>query len=185
VNVVTTDVSRTLTDWLEELVTAASVDLRMVAIEGSRAGMNERHVVCTLHGLPLKWLTAYRHLADTEAAHRRNLGPAARLHRAGDLVPATAVEDRPAVKWQASTHKPCRQQVIWAVTSTGGKMPVNAEPDPAGDIVLTASTSGGDQALALFLYTESERARVSSATDIYSRHRCTNRSTTRRSRGTS
>lgn len=41
-----------------------------------------------------------------------------------------------------STCRSCAERVVWAVTSNGRRMPVDAEPSPMGNVLLHAMESG-------------------------------------------
>jgi hypothetical protein len=151
-----------LQEWLDALVLAAPADRRMVAIEGCDTGIGFARVVCDLHDdAALNWLSAFAHLDRTEGTHRLQHGAAARLHQPGDLRPTPEVR-------KTATCGRCRGQVIWATTSSGASIPIDADPDPAGNVVL-AKNPGGDRPLAIFLHSEEQRAHLP-AGSVFTRH---------------
>jgi hypothetical protein len=42
----------------------------------------------------------------------------------------------------ADTCRSCGQPIVWAVTRDGKRMPVDPDPDPEGNLVLTANLLG-------------------------------------------
>lgn len=151
----------TLQAWLDALVLAAPVDRRMVAIEGCDTGITFARVVCAIHeDAALNWLSAFAHLDRTEGTHRLQHGATARLHQPGDLRPAPEIRE-------TATCGRCRGQIIWAATSSGGQIPIDADPDPAGNVVLAKNPGG--RPLAIFLHSEEQRAHAPDDS-VFTRH---------------
>lgn len=159
---VTASPPRTLTEWLDVLITASAVDRRAVALDGCDAGMALRKVRCVRCDTDLNWLSAFRHLDRTEASHRLHHGADQRLHQPGDLVP---VFDR----WPTEPcgRRGCGAPLVWASTESGASIPVDAAPNRAGNVVLTNQL--GARPLAIFLHSESARE-ATSADAIYMPH---------------
>lgn len=145
--------TRSLQEWLDELITAAPADRRMVSIRGLDAGIALRRVRCLRCSTSLNWLSAYSHLDRAEASYRNVHGAGARLHLAGDLVPV----DEPVFRTSRCTR--CRHEVIWASTPSGRRVSVDALPHPNGSFVLSQPMAGaGDLPLAMVLRTPADRA---------------------------
>lgn len=157
--------SRTLAEWLDALILADSVDRRSIALDGCDDGVALRKVHCKRCDKDLNWLSAFRHLDRTEASQRLQHGADTRLHQPGDLVPV--FDQWPAEK---CGRRGCSAQIVWASTTSGSSIPVDAVPNPAGNVVLTRSPGGGrGRPLAIFLHTEAARS-ATSADAIHMTH---------------
>lgn len=168
-NAVTSEGPLTVDDWLEALLTADPVELRMIAIEAMKAsGIAVEPVECVLHGLTLTFVGAWRHLVDTETEWRRTHpedGINAALHRLGDLrgAPARAAQIRDENRYTVDycTRKGCGAPVIWASSPRGKTVPIDAAPDPGGHIMLTTDPEDDTaRPNAIWLHTEYEREQV-------------------------
>lgn len=144
--------ARTFEQWLDALITAPPEERRMLAIEGGDAGLNYERVLCVRHKTSLNWLSAFSHLDRTEASHRLQHGAGTRLHEPGDLVRTLDPRKFGECRW-------CGGPVVWASTASGKSMPVDAEPDPRGNVVLVSHPEK-DRPLAVVLHTEFERSSV-------------------------
>lgn len=158
---------RPLQDRLDELVAADPDDFTMLGIAGLDDGIALRRVYCRRHQQHLNWTSTIEHLRRTEASHRFQMNDqAARLHQRGDLIPADPDVPHP---WDVTGCGRCHEQIVWANTAAGGRLPVDARPDPAGSVVLTTSP-GADRPLAMFL-TATSREHVDDES-VYRRHTC-------------
>jgi hypothetical protein len=143
-------VTAPLQEWLDALVAVDEADRTMLGIEGLDAGIGFRKVRCTRHGVALNWQSAVAHLRNSEASHRLQHGPGARLHERGDLVEVAAA---------AASCSRCRARVLWAVTQSGGLVALDADPNPGGTFVVAANPAApNSRPLAVALHTETERA---------------------------
>jgi hypothetical protein len=158
----------TLQSWLDRLIETPSDDRRSLSIEGLDHGLALERVTCVrCDEQALNWTSALRHLERTEFTHRKDHGPDARLHQPGDLVPAV-----PEANTRPCGRRGCNARVIWAATSTGSRVPLDPEPDPAGTVVLVEHPGGGDVPLAMFVHTDAERLTTPPA-HLFRRHAST------------
>lgn len=152
-----------LDDWLTALISASPEELRMCAIRGMAAGMAMEKVRCSLHSRTLSFVGAYRHLADTEQVWREQHtedGDNAALHKIGDLHPASPGDNPAALFWSTSPCRACGAEVVWALTPRGKHAPIDADPDPAGHVLLVAQPSVTDPPRALYLHSDEQRAEL-------------------------
>lgn len=150
----TEHVLRSLTEWLDALVAADPDDRTMLGIRVSDAGLALKKVRCVRCKVDLNVTAAVAHLRRTESSYRFRHGPDARLHQVGDLV-----STEPPTAWAMGECRFCGRPVIWAQTAAGRRMPVDAEPNPAGNVALVSlSGAATDRPLAMVLHTEFARA---------------------------
>lgn len=162
-NAVTTP--RTLEDWISELVATSDVDdLRSVGVRAVDAGFARAEVTCDrCQPREVFFFTgAVQHLRRSEEAYRREQAadpPSLfALHQPGDMRPARSSDargDRP-IFWSTAQCQSCDAAVVWAVTAKGRRMPVNATPDPAGNVVLVDQGISSPP-LALVIHTERQQ----------------------------
>jgi hypothetical protein len=159
--------------WLDELIDATPDERRMLAIEGSDAGMALRRVRDVRCDLDLNWLSAFSHLDHSESSYRFQNGSHAQLHHRGDLQPARPPADQCGL---------CRAPIIWTTTQAGTSLPVDADPDTtAGSVLLTAPIDGSGRPVAVWLRTDAERL-AAPADSVHTPHRSTCGRTTGRRR---
>lgn len=158
-----TAVAKTLEDWLAELQAAATPqDRTSVGVAASGAGFARARVTCDrCQPREVFLFTGARvHLNAREAAYReQQRDPSAVLHRPGDLRPVRdgdAQGDRPMF-WQTAQCRSCQAEVIWTVTAKGKRMPVDATPNPAGNVVLV-DQGVMEPPLAMVIHTDREQA---------------------------
>lgn len=170
---------KTLTEWLADLQAAATSEDRVsIGVAACGAGMQMQRVICTRCenasvGLTFSW--AVQHLN----------APYAVPHEPGDLQPAPP---RPVRPWARSTcrGKACRAPIIWATSTYGNKMPVDATPDPVRGTVVLEDTGGADAPVArVVIHAERDRAALPSDTHLYLHHRasCTDPARARKKKG--
>lgn len=170
-----------LEQWLDRLCLADDLhDARWVGIKAIEAGYQLQRVTCDrCTAAPhlrqvFTFVGAVRHIIETEAswrdAHRED-GPNAALHKPGDLRAATPADTgRPPAPWSSSPCRYCGEPVVWALTKTGKRMPVDPQPDPAGNVVLTTTTGSlSETPLALVLGSADQRAEVN-PDDLHTSH---------------
>lgn len=152
-----------LEEWLGKLLAAGSAeDRRSIGIAACGAGLARVQVTCTrCQPREVFFFTgAVAHLNARESAYaEQHRGELAGLHRPGDLRPVAPDEargDRP-IFWQTSQCRSCKAEVIWTDTAKGKRMPVDATPNPAGNVVLV-DQGVTSPPLAIVIHTEREQA---------------------------
>lgn len=176
-----------LRPYLSQLIEAPDNWARVAIFNAaSDQGLASRYVVCdrcpwadrprvmTLPG-------AVRHLRESESSWlEAHPDGSSRLHQLGDLRPASDLERRgPGVPplWGVETcrRRGCSGRVVWARTTSGKAIAIDADPDPAGTVVLVAAERFTAAPYARFLHTEFERDQVPLA-DRHTKHvnTCTN-----------
>lgn len=145
----------TVDEWIDALLSESDPDnLFTISQAALSAGFALEPAECLLCRLPgLTFVGVVRHLRKTEIVWRvehSEDGPNAALHKPGD-VRAIAFGTPSSIAttfWSTSKCKRCPAQVVWADTTAGGRMPVDAEPSPDGTVVLSQQTSPLDPPLA-------------------------------------
>jgi hypothetical protein len=157
--------SKTIADWLRLLVEADPADRRTVAIRAGDAGYALTRVVCVLHGGTFNGAYGvYRHMAtlerDWRKGHPNDELPV--LHPPGSLRAALADDAPPPVlPWSTSGCRSCGARIVWAITSSGKRMPVDAASSPIGNIMLVSPDGSIEEPpSALVLHTEADMAGV-------------------------
>lgn len=135
----------TLEDWILALICATQEERRNIGIKGLDAGIALSGVVCLVHGRTFTWVSAVRHVMETEAEYAREHadedGPNAQLHRIGALRPAT-VHDAPSnLPWDIARCRSCGAEIVWAKTQNGKNIPIDAQSHESGNIMLVAASS--------------------------------------------
>lgn len=151
-----TSAAPTLDDWLLAMISADVDELRMITIRGMSGNLNAR-IRCERHAQTFTWSNLWRHLTATETEHQAahpEDGPNAAAHSPGDLYEEGDLERAP--RWPASACRTCHSSIVWAQTTGGKRMPVDAAPSAGGTVVL-AEQGPGLPPLAMVLHTEAER----------------------------
>lgn len=152
-----------LEEWLGKLLAATTAeDRRSVGVAACGMSLARAQVTCDrCQPREVFFFTgAVAHLNAREAAYaEQHPGELVGLHLPGDLRPARPDDvrgDRP-IFWSTSQCRSCKAEVIWADTASGRRMPVDATPNPAGNVVLVDQ---GVQSppLALVVHTEQQQA---------------------------
>lgn len=152
-----------LEEWLGKLLAATTAeDRRSIGVAACGVSLARAQVTCDrCQPREVFFFTgAVAHLNARESTYaEQHRGEVAGLHRPGDLRPAGPEDsrgDRP-IFWQTSQCRSCRADVIWASTVNGRRMPVDATPNPDGNVVLV-DQGVTEPPLAIVVHTEREQA---------------------------